>query len=190
LSRPTAGHATLFSIPGTLCVYLRVLIPDSNSSARILELMHFAVALMERAVLLLERCHVKFGSAPQRTAVQRRGIEGERVAYFHLRRAGYVVVARRWRHALADGEVDLIGWDGEVLCFVEVKTRSIRTQYAAEFHVNAKKQKTLRRMAKLYVRQLPWRPGQERSLAPRFDIVSVYMDGKAPADVRLLRNAF
>jgi putative endonuclease len=117
-------------------------------------------------------------------------MDGERAAYFHLRREGYIVVARRWRHALADGEIDLVAWDGEHLCFIEVKTRSVRTQYAAEFHVNANKRKTMQRMAKIYIRQLPWRAGEDRRLAPRFDIVSVYLGGSARPDVRLLRNAF
>ena len=52
------------------------------------------------------------------------GERGEREALFHLRKLGYVIVARRWKTAKLWGDVDLIAWDGEYLCFVEVKTRS------------------------------------------------------------------
>ena len=48
------------------------------------------------------------------------GLLGERAALFELSRSGYVVVARRWTSARVRGDVDLIGWDGEWLCFVAV----------------------------------------------------------------------
>jgi putative endonuclease len=49
------------------------------------------------------------------------GALGEDLAVGHIRRLGFVVVARnvRTRH----GEIDLIAFNGEVLVFVEVKTR-------------------------------------------------------------------
>ncbi len=52
------------------------------------------------------------------------GERGEREALFHLRKSGYTIVARRWKSAKLWGDIDLVGWDGEWLCFVEVKTRS------------------------------------------------------------------
>src|ERR1700722_17821956 len=52
------------------------------------------------------------------------GRRGEEAAYWHLRRQGVVMVARNYRPQGLHGEVDLIGWDGEVLVFIEVKTRS------------------------------------------------------------------
>src|SRR5271170_3140487 len=60
------------------------------------------------------------------------GERGEREALFYLRRMGYTVVARRWKSSRLRGDVDLIGWDGEWLCFVEVKTRSGRDGMTAE----------------------------------------------------------
>jgi putative endonuclease len=49
------------------------------------------------------------------------GTLGEDLAAAHLRRLGFVVVARnvRTRH----GEIDLIAFDGRTLVFAEVKTR-------------------------------------------------------------------
>ncbi|HEY5194765.1 MAG TPA: YraN family protein [Solirubrobacteraceae bacterium] len=49
------------------------------------------------------------------------GTLGEDLAVAHLRRLGFVMVARnvRTRH----GEIDVIAFDGRVLAFAEVKTR-------------------------------------------------------------------
>ena len=49
---------------------------------------------------------------------------GEMEAYFYLRSLGYRIVAKNYRSARDHGEIDLIGWDEGVLCFVEVKTHS------------------------------------------------------------------
>jgi len=53
---------------------------------------------------------------------QRTGRRGEEDAYFYLRRLGYVMVAQNFHSPRRRGEIDLIGWDGETLCFIEVKT--------------------------------------------------------------------
>ena len=57
---------------------------------------------------------------------QRTGRQGEEDAYFYLRKKGYVIVARNFRSPHHRGEIDLIGWDKDVLCFIEVKTRTTR----------------------------------------------------------------
>ena len=49
---------------------------------------------------------------------------GEMEAYFYLREQGYRIVAKNFRTPHNRGEIDLIGWDHGVLCFVEVKTHS------------------------------------------------------------------
>jgi len=106
----------------------------------------------------------------------RTGIEGEDAAFFYLRRKGYVVVSRRWSSHLQRGDVDLIAWDGAVLCFVEVKTRTAHDIAAAEVAVDSNKRNALRKLARHYVRQLP----TQTSPPVRFDILSVYLlPGKA-----------
>lgn len=142
------------------------------------------LALMERALALLDR-----SGRPTESGTARQGVRGEHAAYFFLRRQGYTVVARRWRHALLDGEIDLIAWEGDTLCMVEVKTRGSRTPFAAEFSIDRAKAAATRRMADAYVRQLPWRAGQTQSVAVRFDAVSVYT-GEGEPDVRLQRDFF
>ncbi|HTN73002.1 MAG TPA: YraN family protein, partial [Methylomirabilota bacterium] len=64
------------------------------------------------------------------------GRRGEEDAYFELRRHGYVLVARNFRSARCHGEIDLIGWEGDVLCFIEVKTRRSRDVKTAEAAVD------------------------------------------------------
>lgn len=117
------------------------------------------------------------------------GRAGEDAAFFHLRRDGFVVVAQDWHDEYIPGDIDLVAWEGETLCFVEVKTRSARGAFAAELAVDHDKQAQLHRMADAYLRALPWRGGVQQPIRTRFDVVSVYLDGDQP-DVRLLRDAF
>ena len=98
------------------------------------------------------------------------GIRGENAAFFHLRRKGYTVVAQRWSGGLP-GDVDIIAWQGPMLCFVEVKTRTAHDISPAEIAVDSHKRNTLRRLARQYVRQLP----QEAAPPVRFDVLSVYL---------------
>ncbi len=100
------------------------------------------------------------------------GARGEREALFYLRKLGYTVVARRWRSPRLRGDVDLIAWDGEWLCFVEVKTRSARDLVTAEAAVDDEKQQMLRRMARAYLRGFA--EEARDSIPVRFDVVSVY----------------
>jgi putative endonuclease len=148
------------------------------------------LALMERSLALLEQVHDRLEPATRRTPEQQLGMDGERAAYFHLRRLDFIVVARRWTHATTDGDLDLIAWEGETLCFVEVKTRGMRQAFAAELSVDRDKQATLRRMADAYIRQLPWPPGQPPAVAIRFDVVSIYRAETGPPDIRMLRDFF
>ena len=114
------------------------------------------------------------------------GIEGEDAAYFYLRRKGYVIVARRWSAGNLPGDVDLIAWQGELLCFIEVKTRTARDMSPAEIAVDAHKRAVLRRLARRYVRELP------RPAAPqvRFDVVSVYLLQGQEKECTHFENAF
>jgi putative endonuclease len=99
------------------------------------------------------------------------GVAGEDAAYFNLRRKGYIVVARRWSSGDLPGDIDLIAWDGPMLCFVEVKTRTAHDATPAEAAVDSHKRQTLRRLARQYIRQLP----QETAPPARFDVLSVYL---------------
>ncbi|MGA3210097.1 MAG: YraN family protein [Terriglobales bacterium] len=114
----------------------------------------------------------------------RTGQRGEDDAYFWLRRHGYVVVARNWRSSRHRGELDLIGWDESVLCFVEVKTRNRRDVVTAEAAVDFDKQRELRAVAGDYLRRYDPQP------AYRFDVMTVYNEPGREPQITLLRNAF
>jgi putative endonuclease len=65
-----------------------------------------------------------------RTTRQVLGTAGEQLARRHLEQRGYRFVAANWRRPY--GELDLIMRDGNVLVFVEVKTRSSERLVTAE----------------------------------------------------------
>jgi putative endonuclease len=114
------------------------------------------------------------------------GIEGEDAVLFFLRRKGYVVVARRWSSGDRPGDIDLIAWQGPMLCIVEVKARTARDMTPAEVAVDRHKRYTLRRLATQYVRRLPL---PERPPV-RFDVVSVYLVPGQPPEFVHFENAF
>lgn len=99
---------------------------------------------------------------------QRLGRRGEEDAYFHLRKLGYVMVARNFRSPHYRGEIDLIAWHKNILCFIEVKTRTSADIKPAEAAVDRAKLRELARVAHDYLRRLP------PSCQFRFDTVSVY----------------
>lgn len=107
--------------------------------------------------------------APEQIAEHHRlGCQGEEAAYFHLRRLGYTMVARNFRSPRCRGEIDLIGWEKDVLCFVEVKTRSTLNVKPGEAAVDQHKRREVAAVVRDYLRRFPL------SCQWRFDVVSVY----------------
>ncbi len=93
------------------------------------------------------------------------GNKGEEVAAQHLVSKGYEIVARNYRYKHA--EIDLIVKKGNMLVFVEVKTRRQNNFGAPESFVTAKKAAKVIEGAEYYIFSIDW-------LGPiRFDIVAV-----------------
>jgi putative endonuclease len=112
------------------------------------------------------------------------GTRGEEDAYFYLRSLGYVIVARNFRVPRCRGEIDLIAWDGDVLCFIEVKTRTTHDVKPAEAAVDRHKRREIAQVAREYLRRCP------PSCQWRCDIVSVYYVGpRARPQLEIFRNA-
>jgi putative endonuclease len=111
------------------------------------------------------------------------GRRGESLAYWYLRQAGYTIVARN-RPSRA-GELDLVAWEGPILTFVEVKTRTSLEGGQPEAAVSLEKQKRVAKTAKEYMRRMG-----RRALTYRFDILSVLWDAESGYHVRLTRDAF
>lgn len=101
------------------------------------------------------------------------GLAGERAALFELRRRGYLVVAERWQSRRARGDIDLIAWLDDVLCFVEVKTRSVRDNTPAESAVDDDKRQQIKTLARLYGKALPEK--ERAQVQRRFLVVAVYL---------------
>jgi len=137
--------------------------------------------LITAALQWLARLFRRERSAP---AHLRTGRKGEDVAYYFLRRQGYTIVARNWRTKGRKGEIDLIGWDGTTLCFIEVKTRSTHGVAPAEVAVDRAKQHELRGMASLFLARRSPRP------TSRFDVVSIYLVPGSSPECELFKDAF
>ena len=104
--------------------------------------------------------------------------------FLAVRKLGYVMVARNMRSPRSHGEIDLIAWDGDVLCFIEVKTRTSHDVKAAEAAVDRHKRREIAEVIREYLRAVP------RLCQWRFDIVSVYYDGSnSRPQFELFRNA-
>ena len=89
---------------------------------------------------------------------------------------------RNWRAGRL--EVDLVVREGDVVAFVEVKTRAAGPQAPLEA-VDRAKRRRLRRAA---ARWISSHPGVGREF--RFDAVAVDVGPGGAADVRHVRNAF
>lgn len=149
--------------------------------------------LISRAIFGCVRFAARHGLAESRgeesskDVARRTGIHGETYAYWYLRRRGYVFVARNYRIPDDKGEIDLVGYDGSVLAFVEVKTRTGTKEHPGqpEEAVTAEKRRHLERMAKRFMTER-----RARDVSWRFDLVAIESRaGRAP-EVRLYKNAF
>jgi putative endonuclease len=154
------------------------------------------VPILARAIFGLVNWAARKGlaetSAPEtRSAAghqaRRTGVRGETYAYWFLRRNGYVMIARNFTYRGVKGEIDLVGYDGETLAFVEVKTRTApRGDFgSAEDAVTLDKQKFLSRMARQFVRDY-----RAERVPFRFDVLAIEaLPGRRP-EVRLHKGAF
>jgi putative endonuclease len=111
------------------------------------------------------------------------GRQGERLAARHLQRLGYKVLYRNFQ-AGKGGEIDLVCRHGEVLAFVEVKTRSDEFFGRPAAAVDRRKRRRIARGAMTWLRMLDM-----PDVTFRFDIVEVVMT-EGPPEIRLIENAF
>lgn len=136
----------------------------------------FAIRSLDQLALLL-----RLSPGAKLPAHLQTGRRGEEEAYFHLRELGYQMVARNYRSPRRRGDLDLIGWEKETLCFIEVKTRTTREVKPAEAAVDGDKREQLKAMAREYLRSFDKVP------AFRFDLVTIYFLGQKP-EITLFKN--
>ena len=110
------------------------------------------------------------------------GLLGEQLAAAYLERRGMRLAERRYRCRF--GEIDLVAWDGDTICFVEVKTRTSCAMGLPREYVTAPKQEKLRSAALLYL--------SERGLdcPARFDVAEVYLKAGRKVRIDYMENAF
>jgi Holliday junction resolvase-like predicted endonuclease len=115
---------------------------------------------------------------------RRTGIRGETYAYWFLRAQGYVMVARNFMTPGIKGEIDIVGYDGPTLAFVEVKTRSASENPSdnapPELAVDEEKQQNVTRLATRF--SAARRVDLDRC---RFDVVAIETRPGRPPIVRL-----
>ena len=122
------------------------------------------------------------GPVPSRqsAASRQRGQDGEDAACERLRRAGLRVLRRNYR--VRGGEVDIVALEGNVLVFVEVRSRAYAGWGGAAASVDARKLARIVLAARHY---LAFAGSASAQLACRFDVVAI--DG---ARLRWIRGAF
>lgn len=110
---------------------------------------------------------------------------GEDLAARYLSESGLEVLERNWR--CADGELDIVAREGDVLAFVEVKTRSTTAFGEPVEAVTPVKAARIHRLAMRWLAErrpgAPWCP-------IRFDVVSVVRLAPGGPSVSHLRGAF
>jgi putative endonuclease len=116
---------------------------------------------------------------------------GEAYAAAYLTQLGYHLVAanftlpvgRNLRGAVVNAEIDLVAYDDDVLCFVEVKTRSSDWFAPPEVNVDLRKRRQITRAARVYRQML----GIEDE-PHRYDVVTVVLGNDSTPQIELLRN--
>ncbi|HSI04139.1 MAG: YraN family protein [Myxococcota bacterium] len=105
----------------------------------------------------------------------------EEAACEHLATEGYRLVSRNYR--APGGEIDIVAWDGDILCFVEVRGRSADHFGDPLETISRTKIARIIRAAHWFLTDLP-RPWP----VMRFDVIG--LTGSPPAEIRLIRDAF
>jgi len=127
---------------------------------------------------------------PTRRSSSETGSKGERLAAEFLIREGYrivmanftVPIGRDIRGVQVKGEIDLIALDREVVCFVEVKTRSSDEFAGPLTAVDVRKQRLITRTARVYRRVFSL-----SDVRYRFDVVTVLDDGRGEPLIELFK---
>ncbi len=106
------------------------------------------------------------------SANHRLGALGEEIALRYLESCGYRLLDRHFRRP--GGEIDLILLRGDLVVFVEVKTRGPRSPAPAAYWLTPWQLSRLRRMARRWLSER----GPRSSRGCRFDLVAIDHQGE------------
>lgn len=98
------------------------------------------------------------------------GYKGEDLAARHLQSLGYKILENNF--TVRGGEVDLVAQDGEILVFVEVKTRTGASFGAGDESINFGKKQKLRHAIERYIAE----KSNSADSDYRMDFVEVALD--------------
>jgi putative endonuclease len=128
-----------------------------------------------------------FSSDAKKQEARRTGVRGETYAYWYLRRQGYIFAARNYTPRGIEDEIDLVGYDGKTLAFVEVRTRTIREDLPAlpELSINREEQHVVVRTAQRFLAE-----GHVSECPRRFDVMAMDNCPGQPPVERLHKDAF
>lgn len=111
------------------------------------------------------------------------GAMGEQAAARYLRQNGYEVLSGNFK--TNTGEIDIVVLKEDVICFVEVKTRSNNIFSVPADAVDRKKEENIKSAAAAYINKYKLKNEF------RYDIVEVYLDEKhCIKDIKHIINAF
>lgn len=111
------------------------------------------------------------------------GVWGEIFTSRYLRDRDYKILSTNY--VCRFGEIDIVAFKDDILCFVEVKTRNIKTETRPMEAVDEGKIERLKTTAKSFI-SFCKTDGQ-----PRFDVCEVYLDDNNKlVDINYIENAF
>lgn len=142
---------------------------------------------MSELISMLENIHSK----PSPTSDL--GAKGEILAKEYLEKSGFRIalanfktpVGRNRRGVLISGEIDLIAYENDVLCFVEVKTRSSDDFVSPLSAIDLRKQRQIIRTARIYRKIF-----HIQNSNFRYDAVSIVLNKEKRPKIELFRNFF
>ena len=116
---------------------------------------------------------------------------GEVYAVAYLDQLGYRLVAKNFtlpvgrnlRGAVVTAEIDIVAYDVDTLCFIEVKTRTSDWFAPPQINVDLRKRRQITRAARVYRQML----GIEDE-PHRYAVVTVVIGDTATPQIELLRN--
>jgi putative endonuclease len=122
---------------------------------------------------------------------RRIGDAGEKLAAGYLIKNGYrlvmanfkIPIGRNSRGVSVTGEIDLIAIEDDVLCFVEVKTRSSDEFASPVAAVNLRKQRQITRTARMYRKTY-----RLEKIKFRYDVISIILKNGAKPQIEIFKN--
>ncbi|CAN5703198.1 hypothetical protein BH20ACI4_BH20ACI4_33560 [soil metagenome] len=119
------------------------------------------------------------------------GKKGEKLAADFLKRKGYELVLSNFKVPIGrnrlgvqiSGEIDIIAIENNVLCFVEVKTRSSDEYSTPQSAVDLRKQRQITRTARVYRKIF-----NLNKMKFRYDVVGIVLNGKKAPKIEIFKG--